>query len=61
MIGVRHIFTTTRLSFRLFRQIDNSVLTMDIITTPMEINDDEDVSSDTDTWFYNDQDIDSLG
>jgi hypothetical protein len=35
---------------------------MDITgTTPMEINDDEDELSDTDTWFYNDQDIDLLG
>jgi hypothetical protein len=34
---------------------------MDIIITPMDISDDEDISSDTDTWFYNDQDIDLLG
>ncbi len=34
---------------------------MDTIVTPMEISDDEDVLSDTDTWFYDDQDIDLSG
>ncbi|CAF1142206.1 unnamed protein product [Rotaria sordida] len=31
---------------------------MTAIITPMDINDDEDTLSDTDTWIYNDQDID---
>jgi hypothetical protein len=35
---------------------------MDIITTPMDIDDDnEDILSDTDTWIYNDKDIDLSG
>jgi hypothetical protein len=34
---------------------------MNTTATPMDINDDEDMSSDTDTWFYNDQDIDLSG
>ncbi|CAF3656100.1 unnamed protein product [Rotaria sp. Silwood1] len=32
---------------------------MAIIAAPMDINDDEDILSDTDTWIYSDQDIDS--
>jgi hypothetical protein len=34
---------------------------MDATATPMDINDNEDELSDTDTWFYNDQDIDLSG
>ncbi|CAF3111461.1 unnamed protein product [Rotaria sp. Silwood2] len=33
---------------------------MATIATPMDINDDEDILSDTDTWIYSDEDIDSL-
>ncbi len=48
-------------SIQLSRKIDYSILTMDIINTPMDVDDDEDLSSDTDTWNYNDQDIDLTG
>jgi hypothetical protein len=34
---------------------------MDIIITPMDTDDDEDISSETDTWIYTDQDIDLSG
>jgi hypothetical protein len=30
---------------------------MDTISIPMDINDDEDISSNTDTWIYDDEDI----
>lgn len=31
---------------------------MDTINTPMDIDDNEDILSETDTWHYDDQDID---
>jgi hypothetical protein len=55
--SIRLAFEIIPRTFISFISVKESVLIMDTLAIPMDINDDEDISSNTDTWIYDDEDI----